>query len=158
MTVDRMPVKYPMGPHLAGNWKLWQWMDIESSTNPGFVYLRRLRVIQTPWFSVLIHWIMEPDDSRYFHDHPWTWFTSWVLKGGYSEEFHKSERHFYDLHLPPLYNVYRQWSWHAVRMESAHRIIELFGPTVTLVFTGKRVRKFRFWLPQGPMDYDKVKD
>jgi hypothetical protein len=146
-------VKYLMGPHLKRRWALWQWMDIPSAHNANAVYLRRLRVVQTPWFSVLIHWINEPDAGRHPHDHPW-WFASWVVRGGYVEEMWPHYGHYRD-----NISMSRLWprrSWHTMSFWAAHRITEVLPGTITVIFTGRRRRKFRFWTPDGRIPYDKM--
>ena len=35
--------------------------------------------------AVLLHWILQPDDIPYLHNHPWE-FTTRILAGGYTEE------------------------------------------------------------------------
>lgn len=53
----------------------------------GAIYLRRWRILETPWFGVLLHNIRKPDHDRDAHDHPWSWLTI-ALRGGYTEEIH----------------------------------------------------------------------
>lgn len=148
-----MPIKHP--PPSGELWAFWKWADIPSSVNPGQVYLRRLRVVNTPWFSVLMHWINEPDNGRYPHDHPWG-FISWVLRGGYWEEVWPSERHF-DLSIPPLQFSHTRWSIHRMGIEAAHKIVLATEGLATVVVTGKRRRRFRFWTPEGKIPWDKMK-
>jgi hypothetical protein len=150
-----MKVKYPMGPHLARRWALWQWMDIPSTEHPDLVYLRRLRVVQTPWFSVLVHWINEPDTGRYPHDHPWP-FCSFVLRGNYHEEVWLNAKHFYRDGAKPRQLTHRRWSIHKMGLDAAHRIMQVSPRLVTLVLTGKRHYKFNFWTPIGKIPYDKM--
>lgn len=150
-----MKVKYPMGPHLARRWALGQWMDIPSAHNADGVYLRRLRVVQTPWFSVLVHWINEPDTGRYPHDHPWP-FCSFVLRGFYHEEVWPSTKSFYQQGSPPQEHTHHRWSVHRMGLDAAHRITQVSPRLMTLVLTGKRYYKFSFWTPLGKVPYDKM--
>jgi hypothetical protein len=147
-----MPVKYG---HPTGNlWAFWKWADIPSQVNEGQVYLRRLRVLNTPWFSVFVYWINEADTGRHPHDHPWT-FWSWVVRGGYWEEVWPTERHF-DLGIPPLQFAHHRWSTHRMGVESAHKIVLATDGLMTVVLTGKRQRRFRFWTPEGKIPWDKM--
>lgn len=115
----------------------WRWFDI---ARPGQgVYLRRLYLISTPWFGVYLHNIRTPDPDLDRHDHPWS-FVSWVLRGGYLEEW-----------SPLGTEVARQrdcprWSWHRMRAEDAHRIVEVRPDTWTLVFVGPRRRVWGFYV------------
>jgi len=56
----------------------WAFMQGFQVAQNGRPYLDRLRVLQTPWFSVLLHRIHEPDLDRDPHDHPWP-FVSLIL-------------------------------------------------------------------------------
>lgn len=130
-------------------WALWKWVDVPSSVNPGQVYLRRLRVIQTPMVSVFVHWIYEPDTDRYPHDHPWP-FCSLVLRGGYTEEIYKS------LDGKSYQRQHGVLSAHFMPIGMAHRITHLNGKVVTLIITGRRLRTWCFWTPDGLIEWDKV--
>ncbi len=48
------------------------------------VYMRRWRILNTPWFGVRIHHILRSDNDRVMHDHPFS-FLSIILWGGYCE-------------------------------------------------------------------------
>lgn len=72
-------------PPESTEWAFMRWADIPSKQSPGQVYLRRLRVAQTPLCGLYLHWINEPDTDRDLHDHPWV-FWSLILRGGYSED------------------------------------------------------------------------
>lgn len=148
-----MPVEYPL-PR-GDRWAVWRWHDIPSQINKGQVYLRRLRVINTPWFGVMVHWINEPDTGRWPHDHPWN-FYSWVLRGAVYEELYPNWRH-YTTGAPPLQRVRRRWSVSCMRIREAHRIVLVPDGTMTLVITGKRQRKFCFWTPQHKISWDRMR-
>jgi hypothetical protein len=147
-----MPIKYE--PPIGNMWAFWKWADIPSQINEGQVYLRRLRVVNTPWFSLMVHWINEADTGRHPHDHPWG-FWSWVVRGGYWEEVWPTERHF-DLGIPPLQFAHHRWSVHRMGVESAHKIVLATDGLITVVLTGKRQRRFRFWTPEGKIPWDKM--
>jgi hypothetical protein len=131
-----MLIRYP-APESA-DWALMQWNDIPSSVNAGQVYLRRLRIAQTPWVSLYLHWISEPDPHRDPHDHPWT-FWSFILRGGYSEDV------FERIGGKPIRCYWRRWTLHRMPVTKAHQITTVQPGTVTLVLTGRRVREWCFW-------------
>lgn len=143
-----MKVKYVAAQ--ARRWAFMRYMDIPSKQNPYDVYLRRLRVIQTPWFSFYIHWINEADSDRHPHDHPWN-FWSLVLKGGYTEEIYQDSRNIGESGRSEQH--WRRFSWHKMPLSHAHKITRLPGETVTIVVTGRRVRQFRFWTDDGPVPW-----
>lgn len=144
-------VKYPLRG--STRWALWEWGDIPSKTDPSVVYLRRLRVVQTPWFSVLVHQIFEPDSDRDPHDHPWS-FGSLVVRGGYTEDVSEKITLFGRVVEGKTRNEWPRWSWHRMTTKEAHRITSVLPDTMTLVVTGPRVRTWGFWTDQGFVPWD----
>lgn len=112
-----------------------RWFEIR---NDGAIYLRRLRVIETPWFGVYVHWIHRPDSDRWMHDHPFA-FVSFMLRGWYFEETSSGER------LVKWIN--------AKRLGELHRITHVcsppMAPALSLVFRGPRVRTWGFATDKG---------
>lgn len=150
-----MKIKYPLPQ--SGRWDFMRWYDIPSRLNPGDVYLRRLRIVQTPWFSILFHKIYEPDDGIYPHDHPWN-FRTIILSGGYVADEYKT-LHAYDNHLPRggvHGSIHTAWSTYRMTTTEGHQITHISPNTKTLVFTGKRTRTFCFWTPQGKIPYNRM--
>lgn len=126
-------------------WALMARMRIESKHTPGEIYLDRLRIVQTPYFGVYLHWIHEPDSDRDPHDHPWN-FTSIILKGSYTERVWD----YPALGTQDYKGYQRTWhrfTRHKMTMEKAHKIEEISKPLVTLIFVGKRSRNWGFWVP-----------
>lgn len=119
-------------------------MLIRSRT--GEAYLRRLRIIDTPWFGVYLHDIDGPDPQPDPHDHPWP-FVSVVLRGGYAEKVFVYVEHEYDYFAR---THVRQWiagSWHKMPAEGkAHFIVWALPRTRTLILRGKRSRDWGFWI------------
>lgn len=144
-------------------WSIFRWYVIPDPEG-GQTYLKRLRIIQTPWFGIYIHWIYLPDDDRHPHDHPWN-FTSVILKGGYIEQVVTDGG--FD-HLPLRTNrgtirwlqEWRRFSYHKMPMWKAHQIKELLRvPTVSLILVGPRVRSWGFWTETGFVpwrEYDRL--
>ena len=102
-------------------------MDLE---HPTEVYLSRWRLIQTPWFGVLLHRIYKPDWARELHNHPWS-FMSLVLTGGYTEECKRNGNNPTEVRRGRL-SVSRRTK------QDFHRISELRGTVRTLVLVGCR--------------------
>lgn len=122
------------------------WLDVRSRAHPDEVYLRRLRVVNTPWFSVYLHWIYDEDRDRFPHDHPWN-FCSFIVRGGYVEELYDSPG------ADAVRLRWRRWSWHRMPLGKAHRIVDITGPLLTLVVTGRREQVWGFWTPRGKLPY-----
>ena len=101
-------------------------------------------------FNIYVHKFLRDDDPRALHDHPW-WFISLILKGGYYEVVP-------DPVVPKAEIVYtRQAGSLAFRKAThKHRVVMLRSqqgyemlPCWTLVITGRKVRSWGFWCPQG---------
>lgn len=144
-------MKIKHGIPASHRWGFLRWTDIPSNVNPGRVYLRRLILVQTPWWGVFLHWIFETDSDRDPHDHPWNFLTV-ILRGGYSEEV------TYPGGIRDAF-FWQRWSWHRVPVTVAHKIVSISDRTVTLVVTGRRTRVWGFWTPEGWVpwrDYKKL--
>lgn len=128
--------------HGKPRWAVMASFDIPCKNEQ--LYLRRLRIIQTPWFGVYLHETTHPDQDRDLHDHPWN-FWSFVLKGGYTELF--------TLDGNTKTNKFNRFSFHKMSRLAFHKITELNNvPTWTVIFAGKRVREWGFstdngWIP-----------
>lgn len=106
-------------------------------------YLVRITLFSLFGFNVYLHVILRSDEDRALHDHPWP-FVSIILVGGYWE-------HFIDTHGEKVQQFRSPWSVLFRRSKFAHRV-ELpvsDDPALTLVFTGRRCRKWGFHCPQG---------
>lgn len=121
-------------------WCAWRWTDVVLS---GRVYLRRLHLVQVPWFSVMLHWIRFPDPQRDPHCHPVT-FLSVVLRGGYTEW--RSSLRGAQARVGVVHRV--RW-WNFVRATDVHKILTVEPGTLTLVFAGPVVRRWGFWTSEG---------
>lgn len=103
---------------------------------PGSPYMRRWYVIpRNRWFNIYLHNIVRSDDNRALHDHPW-WNLSILLKGSYREV------------TPDGTFVRGAGSMVFRRATAAHRL-EVDGPTWSLFITGRKVREWGFYCPQG---------
>lgn len=122
-------------------WAIMRWQVIKCQD--GLDYLIRWRFVQTPWFAVYLHDLLEPDSARDPHDHPWT-FISIILRGGYTERVWPNA----DGNL-----IYvRRWlpgSVHKMTMEKAHMITRVRPRTKSLILCGPRRRNWGFWTETG---------
>lgn len=111
----------------AREWGFWNRFLIG---DPNDVYLDRLTLITTPWFSIKLHRIYRPDQQRDLHNHPWCFF-SLVLWGWYTENTQRGERRV------------RWFNWKT--LEDFHCIsLVSRSPVWTLVFTGPRRQVWGF--------------
>lgn len=145
-------MRYFNGPSKLGadgrvHWALMSSFDIPCKSG---LYLRRLRIVQTPLFGVYLHEMHAPDDDRDLHDHPFN-FWSLILKGGYRERWSRfpSVTHFHQT------RSWKRWSFHKVEILEGHSISVLFEvPTYTLVFVGRRQADWGFYTKSGWIPWD----
>jgi len=139
--------------NMTSRWAFFSRFDIRDPD--GTLYLRRWRILQTPWFAIYLHKIATPDKDRDLHDHPWS-FASLVLLGGYDELLHEHPADdAIDGYRPMGGHVRRGWLSIAFRRATdAHRITRLHRtPTWTLVLTGARRRSWGFYTAHGYVDW-----
>lgn len=119
-------------------WGVLQTFLIGRHDNP---MMKRLRLVQTPWFGVYVHLIYREDMDPVPHDHPWT-FWRCVLRGGYLEHY---------LTDPGRGRValraQRRWRIGRFPTSHAHRIVLVKPGTVSLVVVGRKRRAWGFWGP-----------
>lgn len=84
-------------------------------------------------FSIRLHHWRFSDDDRHFHDHAW-WFVTLVLKGGYTDVSADGEDKLSagSIRFRPALHA------HTVKVDD--------GGAWTLMFTGKMVRHWGFWI------------
>lgn len=112
----------------------------EIVSKQGQVHFRRYRLIQTPWFAIYIHQILESDKDTDMHDHPWN-FTSLILSGSYYESY-KIAPDFQSIHN----KVYFVGDVIKHKAEDVHKITIQTPEVWTLVFTSGRVRDWGYRL------------
>lgn len=125
-------------------WAFMRVFEVPDREDPSRIYLRRLRIVQTPWFGVYLHRIYLPDSDRDPHDHPWL-FASLILRGGYLEHVW-DQRDDLSRHRSKISG---RWSLHRMPTWQAHRIMAVKDRTVTLVLVGRRQRQWGFWTADG---------
>jgi hypothetical protein len=123
-------------------WCVWRWTEVDPDGDGP--YLTRLNIVQTPLFSIMLHWIHRPDPQPDMHDHPVS-FLSIVLRGWYREQ----------VPFGRIIDVRRiktvKW-FNFKRATDAHCIIDVKSPLITLVITGPVRREWGFytsneWVP-----------
>jgi hypothetical protein len=132
---------------MSRTWALLQPVDAPDANNPAETVMARWRIVQTPWWGVLLHRLDKPDSRSTLHDHPWP-FLSLILRGGYTEEFGRTTRFSYRPTSPHegrvkerVKRTWRAGSLHRMRSRDPHTIVSLLrSPTWTLVLTGPRAR------------------
>jgi hypothetical protein len=127
-------------------WGFFKRRVIHTGNEP---YLVRWHIIpRNKWFNIYLHHILKSDDERALHDHPWA-SLSFKLKGPLSEVyslplavgFEGMPSH--DRNIPWLWPVYRSSTF-------AHRLVLPPGKSAWTIFiTGRHVRLWGFWCPQG---------
>lgn len=131
---------------------LWRWMDI---TGPGGhenggheeLYLRRLYVLRTPKFGVMLHWIKREDwDRDALHNHPWT-FWRFIVRGGYTESLAWVADEVKPALGPQVERSYAAGRFNKFPDGAYHRITSVKPHTVSLVFTGPKVNSWGFFVP-----------
>lgn len=104
-----------------------------------------LRLIETPWFAVLVHHIRRPDVDPHPHDYPWAIFWSWVVCGGYTERVWPDKRN------PDRWHQRNRSRWSLASMPrgAAHIITAITRPLWTVVVTGRSygTENWEFWVP-----------
>lgn len=131
-------------------WQFWRWMDITgpSDHENGIheeLYLRRLYILRTPWFGVMLHWIKREDwDRDALHNHPWE-FLRLVLRGGYTEQVAWA---LSDTELSPEIELsHRAGNFNKFPSDAYHRISSVKPHTCTLVFNSAKTRGWGFFVP-----------
>lgn len=106
--------------------------------------------------SMLLHFIVRPDDDGALHDHPWS-FHSRILSGGYTEEVPHRDWLCGARAVGPTGDqiIEQHWSCLDGRVnkkdaEDFHRICHVSPNTWSLVMTGLRGRKWGFMAPGQP--------
>jgi hypothetical protein len=113
----------------------------------GHLFIDRLRIIQCPWFAVLLTRIHQADTDRDPHNHSRAFWT-FILSGSYTERMCRTR-------APDVTwtRRHRRFSVKSMPVTQAHEITEIQGPLRTLVFAGRHHGTFCFWTPAGPADW-----
>lgn len=118
---------FPGRKYKSGSkWSVWRWTDVG--------HLFRLHVVQTPYGSIMLHWLLKPDPNDVMHNHPVS-FLSIVIRGSYVEENANGR-------------TYVQW-WNFIGANHKHRITNVAKNTLTLCLAGSSVRTWGFFTDTG---------
>lgn len=154
---DPRIAKGQRGGQGSNRWAFLTWFVIKDRADHSQVYLKRLRIIQTPWFALYLHFIYLEDRDRDPHDHPW-WFGSFVVRGGYTEAVWRTTRFMDQVNsearlngcgFGPRYRTWRRFSWHTTPLDLCHQITKVEPGTITLLFVGRRQRQWGFFTDDG---------
>ena len=125
----------------------------------GEPYLTRYRLVITPWLKVFLHRFHAPDGAC-LHDHPWAWWVSLVLWGGYTEAVHRTSTiclpRKYGTDLESLKRAKRRAGSMTVHRRGHIHRIERLHPTRTtwtLIAVGPHVRRWGFFTRGGWIDH-----
>lgn len=124
-------------------WALFQRFDIHDPIT-GKLYLKRYRIVETPFFGFYIHFIYGPDPQGAVHNHPYN-FIAFAIKGSYVEKFVDSEDG--SVLFPAIRTV---WFTNIKYRKDFHRITSTSKPPViTILFRGIRRDDWGFLTPNG---------
>ncbi|MDX2145811.1 MAG: hypothetical protein SFV19_20830 [Rhodospirillaceae bacterium] len=114
----------------------WWPTKIISERHTDEPYLERISVIKIPGiFQIAIHRFWKSDDDGGLHDHPWLFWGSYILEGGYTEHLpggESAER------KPGQFRLRHGWNRH--RIELPHDGAEVW----TLFIMGPKIRAWGF--------------
>lgn len=125
---------------MSKRWKFMSTFIIGKQDNP---MIKRLRLIQTPWFGLYVHFIYREDLDRDLHDHPWA-FWRMVLKGSYIEAYNNNPANP-SWTQPQMMVPFRPTFFPT---KHSHRIVMVKPGTVSMVLVGRKSRTWGFWVPQ----------
>lgn len=120
----------------------------------GALYMRRIPLLTTPRFGARLHGIVAPDSFRQgLHNHPFSWWWSIVLSGGYLEIRREPGSE-------PEHRVYLRWGRNGMRGPGTfHRIESVRPRTWTLFVHGRRITRWGFLSDDGVyVDADEYRD
>lgn len=133
------------------NGRLWGILNRTKIGDGKTVYIDRLSLITTPWFSIKLHRIYRPDNQRDLHDHPWS-FLSLILWGWYEEAVPREATcgpcDCEDCKPDRATRCVRWFNWKRAEDSHAIRFVSR-KPVWTLVFCGPARRIWGFYTKKG---------
>jgi hypothetical protein len=117
------------------------------------LYLRRFRLLRTPWFRVHLHQILVPDSNPELHNHPYA-FVSYILSGGYTEQrwtptLVKNAAQEATMVMGEVPVTWRAGMWNHVELDASHRLSAVLPGTWTLVLGGATKQPWGFFDSHG---------
>lgn len=136
-------------------WQFFERVIIPDIYQEDETYLDRYIYFRTPWFGMQKHRILMEDSDRHPHNHPRVFWT-WIIKGGYYEEYRTSREVYCDCSWRETWigKEWKRWSLHKMNHKDFHRIDTLHGPTTTLVFVGRKVQTWGYLTQDGFVDHN----
>lgn len=131
------PPTPPQGPSPQGWFRRWldRFPVLVIGRDSTDVYMRRYKLLRTPWFNLYLHEFIRGDVDDCLHDHPWRFWTL-ILAGGYTEHLWGGASRW----RPPGTFLYRPATWrHRVTTDGAW----------SLVLVGRRRRAWGFYTRYG---------
>lgn len=114
----------------------WWPTKIISERHTDAPYLERISIFKIPGiFQIAIHRFWKSDDDGGLHDHPWLFWASRILEGGYTEHLPDGKT---ALRKPGDFRVRNAWTRH--RVELPYEGAEVW----TLFIMGPKVRAWGF--------------
>lgn len=110
----------------------------EALGEPNCPYMRRW-VFLFFGFGVRIHRWYRSDDKRFFHNHPF-WFWTFVLKGSYTDVSLNVDTNHIKRDNLKLFNIRFRKAVHL------HYVEVPKGGTITILFTGRKTQNWGFWV------------
>ncbi len=115
----------------------------------GTPMLTRYILFRVPSFGIFLHHMHRSDHDRALHDHPWP-FVSVVLRGGYREIHDQTlDGSQVSLYHRPGSVLVRPAEWRHRFALYLNLDTEPDTEAWTLVFVGRRSRRWGFFTPQG---------
>lgn len=123
----------------------------EIVSKDGVVHFRRWVILQTPWFSILLHQILQPDKDPHLHNHPWN-LRSLVLRGCYVERMQ-------DRYNGIVMNIRGPWNYaYRNATKDFHKIDAVIEPTWTINLVGKPLNaKWGYTTSEGFIEHDEYR-
>lgn len=133
----------------------------------GRPYLTRLTLLELFGFSLKIHAIIQSDEEREHHDHPWSFWTL-MLCGGYYEETLRETEHGKIIKRkwikPGTLRFCKAPYPHRIELEKKitramfHVPENIETPAVTLVLTYPKFREWGFYSRMGWIHHKKYEN
>ena len=119
----------------------------EIISQEGVLHFQRFRFLQTPWFAIYLHHLLQSDQDKHPHDHP-RHFCSLILRGSYLEQ---------SSHYPNFSTIHSNTfspgniNWHDAR--DVHHIILNSSEVWTLFFVWGRRRTWGYRINKEWVDF-----
>ena len=99
--------------------------------------LIRVYLLNTKLFGLYLHYLINPDEAREPHNHPWSFITI-CLKGGYTEEVYSPDV-FGDVGFPIRLGSIARGSIRVRKYSHIHKVVSVNPGTITLILRGPKI-------------------